>query len=62
MVCLSCLRIPNLTVCNFQISGVKWKFVPSKFTRPPKEFLIYGNVIRQTVLDNFVVKMDKGKQ
>jgi hypothetical protein len=45
-------------------SGVTWKFVPSKFTRPPKEFRVYGNEIRQTVLDNFLVpqKVLKGKE
>ena len=41
--------------------GIPWKFVPSKYTRPPKEFRIYGNVVRQTVLDNFVVRLDKCK-
>ena len=35
------------------ISG--WKFVPSKFVRPPKEFRIYGNTVRQTVLENFLI-------
>jgi len=32
-----------------------WKFVPSKFVPPPKEFRIYGNEMRQTVIDNFLV-------
>ena len=35
-------------------AGRVWKFVPRKFIRPPKEFLIYGNEVRQTVMDNFV--------
>ena len=35
-------------------AGRVWKFVPRKFIRPPKEFLIYGNEVRQTVIDNFV--------
>jgi hypothetical protein len=36
--------------------GCQWKFVPRKFVRPPKEFLIYGNEVRQTVLDHYVIK------
>ncbi len=43
-------------------SGVSWKFVPSKFRRPPKEFLIYGNEIRQTTLDNFLVPVENLKK
>ena len=31
--------------------------MPSKYVRPPKEFRIYGNVIRQTVIDNFLVPL-----
>ena len=32
-----------------------WKFVPSKFVPAPKEFRIYGNEVRQTLIDNFVI-------
>jgi hypothetical protein len=38
------------------------KFVPSKFVKPPKEFRIYGNVIRQTLIDNFVVPIETIKK
>ncbi len=38
------------------ISG--WKFVPSRFVPPPKEFRIFGNVSRQTVMENFTVPLD----
>ena len=41
------------------VAGFRWKFVPSKFTPPPKEFRIYGNVLRQTVIDNFVVSLKR---
>ena len=34
-----------------------WKFVPLKFVKPPKEFRVYENEVRQTVLENFVVPM-----
>ncbi len=46
------------------VSGFSWKFVPSKFVPPPKEFRIYGNEVRQTVLDNFLVPIEslKGKK
>lgn len=45
---------------RFVIAGLK--FVPSKFVPPPKEFRIYGNVIRQTLIDNFVVPIDSVKK
>ncbi len=53
----------GFNVCLWIFSGVAWKFVPSKFTRPPKEFRVYGNEVRQTVLDNFLVPRNllKGK-
>ena len=41
------------------VAGFSWKFVPSKFTRPPKEFRIYGNETRQTLLDNFLVPIEE---
>ena len=31
--------------------------MPSKYLRPPKEFRIYGNAIRQTVIENFLVPL-----
>ncbi len=35
------------------ISG-KFKFVPSKFIRPPREFrMLYGPNVRQTMIDGF---------
>ena len=46
---------------RINFSGFSWKFVPSKFAAPPKEFRIYGNVIRQTVLDNFLVPMKNSR-
>jgi hypothetical protein len=36
--------------------------VPSKFVRPPKEFRIYGNPMRQTVLENFLVPLESLKK
>jgi len=34
----------------------RFRFVPSKFTRPPVEFRkLYGSNIRQTVLESFFV-------
>jgi len=48
------LLVVGLFIRKFCLfSERKWKFLPSKFVRPPNEFLIYGNVMRQTVLDNF---------
>ena len=49
-------------VIFFVITGYQWKFLPSKFTRPPKEFRIYGNEMRQTVLDTFVVTIEKANK
>ena len=46
----------------FIVSGFSWKFVPSKYTRPPREFRVYGNEIRQTVLDNFLVPFETMKR
>ena len=46
----------------FVFTGFAWSFVPRKFVRPPKEFLIFGNEIRQTVLDNFVTVVKKGNK
>jgi hypothetical protein len=51
------IDIANLfsDLCSFFIKG-KFKFVPSKFVRPPKEFrALYGANIRQTVLESFFV-------
>ena len=31
--------------------------MPLKFVKPPKEFRIYGNVVRQTLLDDIVVPL-----
>ena len=30
--------------------------------RPPKEFRIYGNEVRQTLIDNFVVPVNRGSK
>ena len=45
-------------ICILLFSGFSWKFVPSKYTRPPREFRVYGNEIRQTVLDNYLVPIE----
>ena len=39
-----------------------WKFVPLKFVKPPKEFRIMGNSVRQTVMENFVVPIKSVKK
>ena len=36
--------------------------MPLKFVKPPKEFRIMGNSVRQTVMENFVVPMKSVKK
>ncbi len=54
--------VVGFNFCVLFVSGFSWKFVPSKFIRPPKEFRVYGNEVRQTLMDNFLVPSEKLKR